>query len=447
MSLIPTVAFLAAYATPKTAPPFPQGGSWYASLPKNEVMAIFGYSSEVLAAIPPGQKVLFFEEDIDVIAGAEECNIHLLQEDPEPLFYHIANTYLLQGISVACLPRCSHLKKRAFELEHIFEMNQHLYEEHLDGASLFCSNFFSNLHHLPSAYLASAFYKKFQNVPAVICGAGPSLHKHDLSLLRQRGLILAGGTAIEQVGELAHAGAALDPNYTQTEMLRKSRHFSLPLFYRGRLHSQVLKMWQGPALYTGGAGGYPMADYFDQELLGVPQPIVEEGFNVICYLTSIAVHLGCNPILFVGMDLSYEGKTQWKWLSEGQWIDRFAKRHPQISFINCTQGGMGIGTLLNRPLLEVLPEKAYDLQGRFFSHLRPSGVTPEDIKKAVEAFRASLRRCYVLVQKQKNALTEVELDMEIAYRYHLNLLAHTYERIGQSEKLKRAVEVCLKSML
>ena len=70
--------------------------------------------------------------------------------------------------------------------------------EYLIQGRPYYSNFYKNLFELPKAKPASSLFSKFDKVPAIICGAGPSLEKNLplLGTLKDRAIIFAGGTAM-----------------------------------------------------------------------------------------------------------------------------------------------------------------------------------------------------------------------------------------------------------
>ncbi len=52
-----------------------------------------------------------------------------------------------------------------------------IHNEYLSGQRGFLSNFYLNLFYLPDSQKGDALFGKFQRIPAIICGAGPSLQK------------------------------------------------------------------------------------------------------------------------------------------------------------------------------------------------------------------------------------------------------------------------------
>jgi hypothetical protein len=232
---------------------------------------------------------------------------------------------------------------------------------------------------------------------------------------------------------------------------------------------------------------------------------LDEGFNVVNFCVEIARSMGCDPIIFVGMDLAYtdmksyaegvipdakvtkkelleapgfgnkaivrtdiNGKpvhTLWKWVAEAQWIGDYAQKHPDVTFVNATEGGIGFPEVINRPFSAVIEkylQTPRDLRSRVHGEIesaRMSKVTRRKIVRLVKEMLASLRRCsdhlQVLIDEShrlrkqiqetgvvpkdlmtgKIALAETELGEEPAYTYTLDLFNSVYGQL-MTQRLK-----------
>lgn len=307
----------------------------------------------------------------------------------------------------------------------------------------FFQNFYSNLLLLPKSSHGNKLFGKFENVPAIICGAGPSLNKNIgmLKELEDRAVIFAGGSALNALndqGIVPHFGVGIDPNPPQFHRLRNSSSFELPFFYRGRMFHDAFRMVHGDKLYLNGTGGYFISEFFEKGL-GIEGDIIDEGHNVVNFSVEIANAMGCNPIIFMGMDLAYtdmklyadgvkedtavneqgilsntgmdggafmrndvNGKpvyTVWKWVTESDWIGGYVKEHPQKKFFNATEGGIGFPGVPNATLKSVSEScmpYARDLKQRIHSEIQNASlpdVTMDKLLVLINEMKQSLGSC------------------------------------------------------
>lgn len=426
----------------------------------------------------------------------------------DELYWHVA----LENAQVSALKFYEKTKKATFEklcfeIDYGSELKKALIEEYLEFGAPFFANCYQNLLDLPRAYKGNSLYGKFQNIPAIICGAGPSLEKN-MELLKQlngRALIFAGGSAINILNTASiqpHLCAAIDPNEAQNVRLSNTQAYEVPFFYRNRLNPHALKTIHGPHLYLTGSGGYDIAQFFESKF-GLEGLDIDEGHNVVTFCLEIAKEMGCDPILFIGMDLAFTDRktyssgvvfdpaveqktldyyanfettglmhkdiygnpihTLWKWISESEWIGEWAKNHPEITVINCTEGGIGFPYVMNKPFKEAVEEflrKQYDLEGLVHSEIQMSGlsgVTEEAVIAIMMELHESLTRCMehleVLItevestkEKLKSeqvsvpiqqsglaALAEIELADEVGYTAVLAIFNQVYARLLNSE--------------
>jgi hypothetical protein len=354
-------------------------------------------------------------------------------------------------------------------------------QDHLNYRMDFYRNFYANAYALPKASLGNALFEKFKNMPAIICGAGPSLEKNvdQLEGLKEKVLIFAGGSALNALlahGIIPHFGGAVDPYLTEIDRLEKISKYRIPLFYNSCLIHEALNKVDGPRLYVANCREYPIVEWLENALGIDKGEEMDEGHNVINFLLSIATQMGCNPILFVGLDLAFtdmktyakgvvddaditqqelldvtniadkpqkrssidgrEVYTDWRWIWESEWISAFAKENASLTIINATEGGIGFEGIANEPLKSVstrLLVKNHHLTEKLKRDLQELPSLPayeHDVKHCLQELRQSFERCVSLLQTivdsiehEKVAeftLAQHELSEEIAYRYVLD---------------------------
>ncbi len=333
----------------------------------------------------------------------------------------------------------------------------------------FFKNFYRNLLNLPNARLSDKMFKKFAGVPAIICGAGPSLDKNRVILetLKDKALIFAGGSSmnvLNETGFLPHFGVGIDPNMAQFTRLLMNQAFETPFFFRMRMYAEALELVQGEHIFVRGSAGYKIATWFEEKL-GLTGNRLPEGHNVINFSLAIAAALGCNPIILVGVDLAYSDgasyargvyghplydqdatvktkahseellikndiygnpiHTLWKWVMESAWYTEYASMHPELKIINSTEGGIGFESIPNIPLKHVAEsylQKSYDLNTMIKNALEdakmPETVSQGNIVAHMIELEKSLARCEELC---KNPTPEniAKLHQEDAYTHLL----------------------------
>lgn len=286
---------------------------------------------------------------------------------------------------------------------------------HKDGMyyHILSKNVLENFSRIHTAFYVNRFEGAFKGLPAVICGAGPSL-KNELEVLRtleNRALIFAGGSAITGLSRdaiLPHFGVAIDPNFEEVDRFRKSYAFEVPLLYTNRLHPEVFTTFNGPHGYIHAKTGGPLEQWWEKELGIEPLPLKEgfdlEAFSVTTTCLEIATTMGCNPIYLVGVDLAFTGNelyargivkdslvsiatyeaevraserllkrkdqngnlvyTLVKWVMEAEAISRFVEKNSQTTYINSTSGGIGFPKMDYQSLAEQKFDKSGDLRGK-----------------------------------------------------------------------------------
>ena len=197
----------------------------------------------------PKHSLVIFEDQLVVIdfffhterakefLGHPRCWLYYLSSDVKEFDAYV-RMFALQKPQVSGLPLYQQLYKRRFdELKIQLAFIKNIQAGHINefqgfGIGFFI-NYFHNLFAWPKAYLGDGLFNKFASVPAIICGAGPSLAKNInfLKTLGDKAIIFAGGTSMNVLnakGVIPHFGIGIDPNFEQSTRIIMNKAFDTP---------------------------------------------------------------------------------------------------------------------------------------------------------------------------------------------------------------------------
>jgi len=403
-----------------------------------EVLYIYGlglgdYAMPILDWLEkdPKRDLVFIEEDLEVVRlflqsenaslllSHPQIHLRLMMESKQwkPFLDACASEFPYEHVELVALSSLKRASSQRFSkmrlhllrrstVHHAILMDDSYYH-------VLSKNVLRNFSQIDGAFYANRFKKAFQNVPAVICGAGPSLQEEleTLRTLEDKALLFAGGSAIAALsrqGILPHFGVAIDPNHEEVHRFQQSVAFETPLLYTNRLHPDVFATINGPRGYIHAKTGGPLEAWWEEKRGIEPLPLAGgfdiEALSVTTTALELAVTMGCSPIILVGVDLAYtkgalyasgivenptleldekkqdmrvserllkrkdrEGKevyTLVKWVMESDAIARFAKKNRSVTFINATAGGIGFAGLPFTSLASLSLPFQTDLRGR-----------------------------------------------------------------------------------
>ena len=338
-------------------------------------------------------------------------------------------------------------------------------------------NIIQNLRRIPLCSYVNRWKDAFKDVPLVICGAGPSLQKvaGELKNIRSHALIIGCGSglsALSHLGIRPHLGIAFDPNDREFDCLKGCSYRDLPLLFGTRLLPKVFELFEGPYGYIRSGTGGRLESYVE-EVLGMNDSYVgldlgHEALSVTTLALSLGHYLGCNPIIFAGVDLAFDGRkhyaegvqapaqldqlirrkgcegwvqTNVKWVMEKDTLDQYAKNHPETQFWKASPGGLGFEHIPFRSFQEMIFTESIDLDAKAQSLMKQTRMTATtlQIEEVLTSLQMSFERSLeILVNLQqelspgKQALYQSELESELAYEIILKSAHQTLERVGQT---------------
>ena len=426
------------------------------------------------------RKLIFLEDDEGHLASflhskkvslLSDPQVHLEFFDSQEIAT-IVEKFPIETVEVVAVPSKSKIKFRKLKLDLLRKSTRSfsLTQEKLHGDIPF-GNFVKNIKHLPSSFYVNKMKNAFLGIPAIVCGAGPSLQEA-IPLLKQlsnQALIIAGGStlaALSSQGVPIHFGLAIDPNLEEYRRMRNSFAFDTPLFYTTRVHPKIFQTCGGPFGYMrSGIGG--MMEVWLEEALGLTDPLIGsdlsvESVSVTNICAAVAEFLGCSTILFSGVDLAYtKGKryadgvdeggdilfsqlglekapadqilkrknhlnqdvlTAIRWVMEGASLSDFAKKHKKTRFVNTSSLGLkmeGIPYMSLELAATKYLRQTFDLKAMVGAEIAKASMpdtTSQVIEEKMGELRTSLLRMIdcleVLSEKKKGSTALAELDLE-----------------------------------
>lgn len=416
------------------------------------------------------RRLIFLEEDPDFInAFLQEPKAKEIIADPQVHIAWIQNDadldvlaemFPFPKIKIVALASKRGKKFNQIRLKLLRKttMSQSLRLDRVQGDQLF-ANFVQNISHLPRSFYVNALKGAFAGLPAIVCGAGPSLDTKLLKQLQGNALLIAGGSTIAALtsqGITPHFGMAVDPNPEEGTRFQNVVAPTMPLLYSTRVFPDVLKGHRGPLGYMrSGIGG--AVELWVEEQLHLQEPLLahlasDESISVTMICLALAETLGCNPILLNGIDLAYTNNQRYapgviaevehpsstaadervrrksqggkqvetavRWVMESDSISHFAKQYPDVRFINTTTGGLKVKGIECMPLNQApLLASARNLYAEVAAKIEPAPkLSVPDLTELHTSLERVIDDLRILAGEKKGskALAEVELQQELA---------------------------------
>ena len=270
---------------------------------------------------------------------------------------------------------------------------------------------------------------KFENKPAIILSAGPSLEKN-IELLKtcyEEFIIISGGrtlSKLEQINVRPDIFAVIDGSEKSYDLVKNNLNIDVPLVFCNHTNEKIVEKHKGKKIY----------DSTGVDFIG---PIVKkeqksnfEGGSVAHMCINTAIHLGCNPIIFIGQDLAYTNDkvhanfcefTNNKYTHEEvleniksesdifiddiygnkvrtsaslnmfrEQIEGIIRKNNHIKFINATEGGAFINGAEVMMLKDVISLYGNDKIENKILDLNPT-LTQEEKNKVIDEFEKSIK--------------------------------------------------------
>ena len=171
---------------------------------------------------------------------------------------------------------------------------------------LWAYNIASNVAKISTHYGVNKFFDKYKNIPAVIVSAGPSLEKNirKLKEIKNKALIIAVDTAMKPLFShniSPHFIITIDPQKKNSKYFRNVNFKESVLIAESSVDKEAIDSFNGAIYFINSI--FPLAKYFMEEL--GDRGDITTGGSVSTAAYDFAIRIGANPIIMIGLDLSF----------------------------------------------------------------------------------------------------------------------------------------------
>ena len=171
---------------------------------------------------------------------------------------------------------------------------------------LWAYNIASNVVEIATHYGVNKFFNKYKNIPAVIVSAGPSLEKNirKLKEMKNKAIIIAVDTAMKPLsshGISPHFVITIDPQKKNSKYFRNIHFEDTVLIAESSVDHEAIESFKGAEYFIDSI--FPLAKYFMKPLGN--RGDITMGGSVSTAAYDFAIRIGANPIIMVGLDLSF----------------------------------------------------------------------------------------------------------------------------------------------
>lgn len=306
-------------------------------------------------------------------------------------------------------------------------------------------------HLIGGAKLVSGLENGLKGLPAIVCGAGPSLSPK-IAQFKERAVLIGCGAGVEALLKMnirPHFAAHVD-----ADPLHRFTPTDLPLLKLLRTSCKTSEQYRGTHILASGSGNFSLESWI-QEKLGLSS-CFDGGWTAGTFGVAMACYFGCNPIVLAGIDLCADRSkiyapgvktsvsvdqfipvknrqgaskvSRTDWLLAAKWLKTFAKSHSHIRFGTVAQEGLDIPGMpfcclqdlqgfpgipeLVRKALEQLPKcEGKDLWEKI-------KASSEQCKKLCESLLNEIEKIFPRPPSESGmcALLEHDLTQELAYQ-------------------------------
>lgn len=231
--------------------------------------------------------------------------------DIKNIFKSMLTSYELKKIIV--IPQKKYEDLFPIDYKYFFEgFTNALKEKQLDFdtldffAEIHIKNFIKNIKYIAESPNIEKLENLFKNKPAIIVSAGPSLEKN-FRLLKgneDKFIIITGGRTLKvliDAGIKPHFVASMDPGYNNFDLFKDVLDTKIPMVCQWLNNYKIVELYSGVKFFINNT----YVENIDEDLIGRKIIDLDQAGTVATSQFSLAKYLGCNPVAFIGQDLSY----------------------------------------------------------------------------------------------------------------------------------------------
>ncbi|WP_461613060.1 motility associated factor glycosyltransferase family protein [Clostridium sp. Marseille-QA1073] len=164
-------------------------------------------------------------------------------------------------------------------------------------------NSIKNLDYVAKSFSINKLKDIYKDIPAIVVSAGPSLAKniHLLKKVQDEFIIITGGRTLEPLlneGIKPDFLCVIDPFPRSFQLVENNLRDDIPLVYYEGTNSDVVDKHEGDKIFY-------TIDNVLKKHLNEDITSLAYGGSVAHTCTALALHFGCDPIIFMGQDLAY----------------------------------------------------------------------------------------------------------------------------------------------
>lgn len=329
----------------------------------------------------------------------------------------------------------------------------------------FIDNIINNLKYISIATPINKLKNSYENIPAVIVSAGPSLNKNinELTNFKNKGLILSGcrtlGSLIDR-NVYVNCLGIVDPNDISYELVKNNiDRVECPLLFSDMANKKVVNYHKKEKIFYSSATNLIVNKVFEDTIDNL-----YGGGSIAHSLTNLAIYMGCDPIIFVGQDLAYTDNKNHseicvnnsgdeKYIEDGTIyvedingglvktttvlndfrisLEDIISKNKNIRFINATEGGALINGTENIKLHELIPELENNyiepISNLCFDNIDKYEEIIEELNNLIEVIDEYIKLCI----KAEGILKDYELSYKLKNQKKLDVAINRLNEIDE----------------